>query len=357
MLGIFDYPTAIAVDRAGNLFVTQAHEPTIMEIPLRNGSYSTSIILPEGQLGILAQSISLDAAGNVYVANHGELYDPGEGIVEQIPFGRGNYGSPVIVGRFPYTYAGVAVGTSGTAFIFNYDNYGGFMEAPYSNGTYSTPVSLGPAFSNTGWPSLSNPVIDAVGNIFAVDFTNEVKEFTYSGGSYGPAFALASGFKSAPYLADDSTGNIFIVDNDNSTIEKIPSSNGHGTPINLDSGFDGLALDASGNVFVLNSANSSVGEIPFSDDSYGAPIAVGMGLQAPSQPAVDAVGNVFVIDSGNVKEIPFNNGIYGNAITVVTGLHHPQRVIVDAAEDLFVADAGDNAVKEIPFDGTPTVRP
>ena len=61
------------------------------------------------------------------------------------------------------------------------------------------------------------------------------------------------------------------------------------------------------------------------------------GFQAPHGVAVDASGNVFVVDSGHglVKMIPAGGG---NIITLNDGILQPNGVAVDASDNLYAGD-------------------
>ena len=122
------------------------------------------------------------------------------------------------------------------------------------------------------------------------------------------------------------------------------------TTVTLGSGFIhpfGVAVDAGGNVFVVDTDNSAVKEIVASG-GYSTIKTLGSGFANPRGVAVDAAGNLFIADTGNnaVKEIVASSG-YVTVKTLAGGFDVPQGVAVDASGNVFVGDTGNNMVKVI----------
>ena len=74
----------------------------------------------------------------------------------------------------------------------------------------------------------ANPLgvaVDTSGNVFVVDNgDNSIREIPYSGGSYGAAITVGSGF-SFPYaIATDANGNVFVADARHGSIKEIPTT-------------------------------------------------------------------------------------------------------------------------------------
>ena len=121
----------------------------------------------------------------------------------------------------------------------------------------------------------------------------------------------------------------------------------------------GVALDAKGDIFVVDTGNKAVEEIALVDSAYQTPAVLPVPAGGYSEPvgiAVDASGNAFVSDvlKDIVWEIPLSGGTYQNPVQLASpagGYNHPEGLAVDANGNVFVADATNNAVEEIPASG------
>ena len=143
---------------------------------------------------------------------------------------------------------------------------------------------------------------------------------------------VGSGFNSPQGVAIDASGNIFVADSSNNAVEEITASSGYSTVVRLGGGFNspqGVAVDASGNVFVADTGNNAVEEI-VAAGGYTQIIPLGSGFSAPTGVAVDRSGNVFVADQGNnaVKEIVAADN---SVISLGSGFSNPQGIAVDAS--------------------------
>ena len=76
------------------------------------------------------------------------------------------------------------------------------------------------------------------------------------------------------------------------------------------------------------------------------PVTLSAGFSGPTSIAVDAIGNVYLVDHGHnlVKEIPAGST---TPVVIGSGFTQPFGVAVDAAGDVYVADYGANAVYKI----------
>ena len=114
-----------------------------------------------------------------------------------------------------------------------------------------------------------------------------------------------------------------------------------------------VAVDAAGDVFVVDAGNNRVVELPAGGSQQTLPFT---GLASPTSVAVDAAGDVFVVDAGNNRVVELPAG--GSQQTLpFTGLASPTSVAVDAAGDVFVVDAGNNRVVELPAGGSQQTLP
>ena len=189
---------------------------------------------------------------------------------------------------------------------------------------------------------------------------------TYAGGAY-PGFADGTGTNSAfnhPYqiVVDTMTGNIFVADEGNGRVRKISAAGvvttlaGTGTDGYQDgpaaqAQFNkpvGVTVDKSGNVFVVDNRNNCIRKITpagmVSTFAGGIPgYADGTGTNArfnyPLGIAIDATGNLYVCDLGNVMVRKISPA--GQVTTLAgaaDGLEGAFSIAVDASGNICVGD-------------------
>jgi sugar lactone lactonase YvrE len=218
--------------------------------------------------------------------------------------------------------------------------------------TYAGPASL----SGTSRPyapmSLALPfgvVSDAAGNLYVAEFqVHDIWKIASDGSeSSFPTTSVFAGepgvfgstdgtgraarFKNPQGLAVDGAGNIYVADTGNQTIRKI-------TPAGVVTTLAGLA-----GVFGFADGAGSVAR-----------------FMVPRGIASDAVGNVYVADSGNqaIRRItPDGNvttiagvpGVAGSndGAAAVARFRDPPGIAVDAAGNLYVADQGNHTIRKI----------
>ena len=220
-------------------------------------------------------------------------------------------------------------------------------------------------------------------------------EATGESGDGGPATAATLDQPTA--LARDKAGDLFIADTEDNVVREITPDGiihliaGNGTEgdrgdfgpagrAELDSP-QGVAVNAKGDVFIADTYNNVVREVTprgfistYAGDGNpgyrgdGGP-AVRAELSSPTGLAVDALGNLYIADSGNnvIRRVS-TNGV----ITTVAGdvaadqssgglggfsgdggpatqarLNSPQGIALDQAGDLFIADTFNNAIREV----------
>jgi len=181
-------------------------------------------------------------------------------------------------------------------------------------------------FSDTGNNAVR--MLDAFGNITTITGTGTAG---YSGDN---SFAFLATLNKPTYLAVDAAQKLYIADSGNNMIRRISlgpapiitTFAGGGTSVNgivaataaKLSNPQGIAFDSVGNLYITDSGNQSVrkvsvatgkistlagtGEIGFSASPVAAASAT---FHGPAGIAVDTVGNVYVVDSGNhvVREL------------------------------------------------------
>jgi sugar lactone lactonase YvrE len=172
-------------------------------------------------------------------------------------------------------------------------------------------------------------------------------------------------------IALDATGNIYISDYGNQSVYKMTPS---GVTTDLITGLNntqGLTLDAQGNVLVAGanrvwritpegvaSVIAGTGSADFSGDGQAATSAT---LNAPSDVAVDSLGNVYIADrdnrrirkvdtSGIITTFAGNGGGgfsgEGTAATSAT-LSSPRKLVIDAQDNVIFSDYNNHRVRKV----------
>jgi streptogramin lyase len=244
--------------------------------------------------------------------------------------------------------------------------------------------------------------IDKNGNLYVADQGNElIREISpalvvttfagmpgVAGFTNGPD--TSANFNKPFGVAADSLGNIYVADAGNNVIRLITPAGvvstfaGTGVAGSAD-GTDtatfnsplGVATDKAGNVYVADYENdiirkiSPAGVVSTLAGKGGVPgVADGLDTAArfnlPEAVAVDASGNVYVVDNGNnaIRKITpagqvttlAGNGSPGSANGTGNNasFNSPFGIALDAAGNVYVADAGNNMIRKITPSGTVT---
>jgi sugar lactone lactonase YvrE len=207
------------------------------------------------------------------------------------------------------------------------------------------------ATATTPLTGINSIAIDNGGNVYAtIPNTNPVIMISPS----GAGSTLSSGSASANAVTVDGAGNIFVALSNGALMElpggvatnALEITNGFTTPA-------GLAVDAYGNIYVSDSAAKTVTEILA---TTGAQVilatSASAGLSSPAGLAVDSYGNVYVADAGanDIVELPFApNSV---SVTLGSGLDQPTGVAIDPAGSLYVADGKNSRIVFIPNEST-----
>ena len=317
-----DWPTGLAVDSGGDLFITDYSRLRVLTpmTSTASSSYTISTVVGNGTTAF---------SGDGGPASSAALYEP----------------------------ADVAVDGAGNLYIADTFNYrirkvtpAGAISTVAGNGISGFNADGGPATS----AELGDPygvAVDSAGNLYIADTMNSrIRKVTPAGtistvagngtggfsGDGGPA---TSAELSAPFgVAVDGVGNLFIADTTNSRIRKVTSA--------------GTISTVAGN-----------GTFGFSGD--GGP-ATSAGLSAPFGVAVDGAGNLFVADAQNnrirkVTPTGTISTVAGNGTAGVSGdggqatsaeLNRPLGVVVDSAGNLFIADTSNSRIRRVTPAGT-----
>lgn len=362
------------------------------------------------------QGVSLDSAGNLYIADsgHGRIrkVTPG-GVITTVAgtyAGFGGDGGAATAAQLAYPSKAV-VAPGGDLFIVDSSNQR--IRRVMPNGTITTVAGTGvPGAGTEGELALGTQLndprdmaVDRSGAVLVLDTNNaRLRKFTPGGrittvagsgvlgyyGDQGPA--TQAQFASPHGFTVDPAGNIYIADTGNNRIRKVTAEGTVTTVVGIgpagysgDAGSaafaglnapTGIASDALGNLYIADTGNHRVRKVSsngvittvaggatagFSGDNGPAASAL---LNAPVSVAVDASGTLYIADSGNhrVRRVS-PQGI----ITTVAGsdpgagdggpgpkalLFQPSGVAFDSSGNLYIADTSNHRIRRVGIDGT-----
>jgi sugar lactone lactonase YvrE len=352
----FYYPSGLALDSAGNIYVADTFNSAIRKVT--GGGMVTTLAGQAGQAGSADANgsgarfrspfaITVDGNGNLYVAdtlnNTIRKVTTGGGLVATLAGSVGQSGSANGTNtgaRFNAPY-GLAAGPSGTLYVA--DTYNNTIRKVSSGGVVTTLAGFpGQAGSTDGTNSaarFSYPVgmaLDSAGNLYVADFySNIIRKVTSAGvvstlagsaGHSGSADGGATGRFNGPYgVAVDSEGTVYVTDSGNQTIRRVGSDGvvstlaGSSGQIGSTDGTNsaarffypaGLALDGTGNLYVADLANSTIRKVTtngvvttLAGSATQTGSADGIGSSArffnPGGLAADSAGDLYVVDGGN----------------------------------------------------------
>jgi sugar lactone lactonase YvrE len=350
--GRFLGPEGVAVDKAGNLYVTDYGNHTI-----RKRAPDGVITTVAGLAGVSGaqdgsgsearfsqpSGIALDGAGNIFVSDNAGIRKITPGRVVSTFLGKPD-GRPGL--------GGLAVDTNGSVYVAGGGANTVLKISP--SGDVATLAGTGALGSADGLAAqatfayVAAVAVDPVGNVYVADRDNfTIRRISTTGfvttvagaaGLSGAADGVgtAARFAGPAGIAMDPTGAIYVADAGdfrafNNTIRRI--------------GIDGAVSTIAGKVGV-NTAVDGVGAAA----SFGDPRGI----------TVDSVGNVFVADRAvntirKVTPIGEVTTIAGSlpATGAVDGVGpaarftNPQNVAVDGSGTIYVADAGNNLIRKI----------
>ena len=295
----FYYPYSVAVDSAGNLYVADSWNHKIRKITsggvvttlagsgsagsVNNTGTAASFYYPTG--------VAVDSAGNVYVAdfNNNKIRKITSGGVVTTLAGSGSAafsdGQGAEAGfNLP---SGVAVDSAGNVYVADSSN--GRIRKITSGGVVTTLAGSGGTGSGDGTGAEasfylpSGVAVDSAGNVYVADKNNNrIRKITPVGvvttlaGSGNAAFADATGavasFNNPTGVAVDSAGNLYVADQKNHKIRKITSggvvttiagsgnavfADGTGTGASFNNPY-GVAVDSAGNLYVCDQSNNRI---------------------------------------------------------------------------------------------------
>ena len=246
--GGFHQPTGLALDAAGNIFVSDLNNNTVYEI-LAAGGYTTINTLGGGFNG--PSTVAVDGSGNIYIANANN-----ESVTEMPP-GCASSACVVRLGGGFTRPAGIAVDGNGNVYVADYNNQA-VTEMPPNCFSTACMTKLGGGFKNP-----RDVAVDQSGNVYVVDPVNVALTKMPPGCTkLSCVTTLGGGFNYPGSVAVDGSGNIYVTDQGNSTLLEIPPTCvSSSCVVTLGGSFSfpvGVALDGSGNIYVVNQFYNSV---------------------------------------------------------------------------------------------------
>lgn len=452
-------PTSIALDGAGNVFITDLYSNRVYKVAAAG---NVAVVAGNGARGGISNGdggpaitakltyptgVAVDTFGNIFIADRTYCR------VREVSATAGNISTVAGTGTCFYfgdgvpaisaalnDPSGVAVDSSGNLFIADSNNCL-IREVSGSTGVISTVAGTPPDSTgllhcgNTGdgGPAISAKVgfvnglaVDGSGNIFIADpsscvvrkisaSTGIISSVAGTGtcGYSGDGGLATSATVNAPYgVVVDRSENVFIADTSNCVIRKVSSSNaqistvagdhavgcgysgdgGLATSAQLNQPY-GVAVDSSGDIFIADYKNSAIREVSASNGSIstfagvavpdpnrsghliGLPALSGDGYLATDGElgflndtpygaglATDSSGNVFIADTANnaIRKVSAATGIMttvaGNGLIGYSGdggpataaqLFYPRDVAVDGSGNIFIMDTGNCVVRKI----------
>jgi sugar lactone lactonase YvrE len=380
----FNNPEHLAVDGAGNLFVTEQGGNKIRKITLDgivttiagNGSAGTTDGIGTAANFNGVTGIAISKTGVAYVTDSNankvrKISLGGYVISPALPTGLTFNGTSGIISGIPTTVTG---SINYTVFGINY--YG------VSNATVAITTAYLPA--NISYSTPQNFTVNTL-----ITPLNSIN----TGGSipnmlYGSELTFsASGFNTPYGVAVDALGNIYVADTYNQKISKINTagvittlagSGSIGATDNMGTAASfnfpkSIAVDVYGNVYVADTNNNKIRKITAAgvvttfagSSSFGSSDGTGAAasFKLPEGLTIDSNGNLYVADTGNnkIRKITAAGvvttlagaGSYGSTdgAGAAASFFAPTGVAIDVSGNVYVADFGSRKIRKITAGG------
>jgi gliding motility-associated-like protein len=365
----FGGPRGLTLDAAGNIYVADYFSGVIKKFPVGGGA---PVILGSGFAHPMA--VAVDAAGNVYVA------DINNTNIMKIPFGGG---VPVVVATGFSNPFGIAIDAAGNLYVADFGNKAVKM----------IPVGGVPVIISSGFTSLASVAVDAAGNVYAGDSgTHAVYKIPADGSA---RVVIGIGPNAPNAITVDGAGNVYVVDGTNNVVNKFPV--GGGAPVLIGSGpgiMIGVAIDPTGVLYVTDYSNKALQKItPIGGYHINAALPAGLnfdeatgiisGAATGSSPATDYIitaynglGSTSATVNIKVKALDINYGspktyitatpiaplapvsagvaaagYTASPVSVGSGFSRPRNLAIDAIGNIYIADYQSNTIKKMPAGG------
>lgn len=412
--GRFENPVALALDRAGNLFVADLDNHSIREVT-PDGTISTfagknGVDGTDDGIGQAARfreptALAFDSRGNLFVVDHASnsiRKITADGTVTTFA---GKYGAPLSVdgvgteAQFDKPTA-LAIDREDNLFVLEWES--GYIRKVTPDAVVSTVV---PNYYPNRFFYAYGLAVDAADNLYVADTGRSIIQKMIPGqgptvfagtkdiaGTVSGPRAIAQ-FNWPTGLAIGPTGDIYVADTNNDRIQKIDASgavttlagsalspgymDGAGAWARFNSAND-LGVDDKGNLYVPEYRKGAVRKV--TPDGVVSTLAGtpgnfgyrdGSGRVAQfmilSSIAVDGRGNCYLADTGNevVRKIASDGEVstlagspgksgYADGTGAAARFYSPQATAVDRDGIVYVADDGNHVIRKITPDGTVT---
>ncbi|MBI4404879.1 MAG: SMP-30/gluconolactonase/LRE family protein [Deltaproteobacteria bacterium] len=427
-----NFPSAVVMDSSGNLYIADTNNNKVRKVSASglittvagNGSSGYS-----GDGGPAASAklyypsaVAIDSAGNLFIAdtnNHRiRKVDGNSGNISTVAGnGTGGYAGdngPAVSARLN-SPSGIAIDSDGDLYIADTNNHR--IRKVDSNGDISTVAGTGTAGYDEDGPDatsrkLNRPVgvlLDSSDNLYIADSANNRIRMVDgsgiistlagngSGGYSGDGRAATSAKLYNPVsIAMDPAGNFYIADMYNSRIRMVDmkdmnrkistvaGKNGSGfsgdgdlaTNAMLNSP-SGISVDSSGNLYINDKNNHRIRKMESSshnistyagNGTYGfsgdGGLATKATLYSPSGIHIDSSGNIYVADTSNHRIRKVDAGgiiatVAGNGLVGYSGdgmatnvkLSSPSGIAGDSSGNFYIADSGNHRVRKVDVNG------
>ncbi len=400
--GSWSKPMGLTVDAAGDLFVADAGNGTVVELAVISGGFASPAVLLSGLSS--PSALAIDGSGNLYVA------DSGNGRILMLPAGKSGFGAAVTIVHGLDSPAGMAFDASGNLYFADTAN-DVVMKAPLVGGVFSAPIIVGAGFNGP-----MGVAFDGAGNLYIADTGNRrLAVQRINSGTFASPLSFETSITPTA-IWSDKAGDIYVGDSAAPRVfgqAWIPSLVRFANAIPIGSQLSepaAVVVDGSGNTFIADAGKGAVLEVVNKLVPFGA-YSVGIGSSAitynfnitagaslgqaavsmQGAPGKDFIntgadscsGQTFGVSAGcgiSVTFHPLNSGARSGAIQLVdssgnslataflsgTGvgphvayvpgtvtvlashLNSPGGVAVDGNGNVFLSDTGNNRILELP---------